>query len=92
MYDYGSLIPTSPRSVEACLRKGIDPLELQFKPMSAYKRTTDVSEAITRVRFEKSEAVRQVCAAASKARHGPGRMCVCGGGVSQGGGGCGLLG
>lgn len=53
-----SLIPTSPRSVEACFRLGIDPLELQFHPITYYKYTGEAEE-IAKLRFEKNEQVRR---------------------------------
>ncbi|KAG1681357.1 hypothetical protein FOA52_007405 [Chlamydomonas sp. UWO 241] len=54
-----ALIPTSPRSVEACLRLGVDPIELQFHPVSFFKRPMEDPD-VTKLRFEKNEAVRQV--------------------------------
>uniref|UniRef100_A0A7S0UY20 Uncharacterized protein n=1 Tax=Polytomella parva TaxID=51329 RepID=A0A7S0UY20_9CHLO len=53
-----SLIPTSPRSVEACFRLGIDPIELQYHPIVHYKYAGDSVE-VARIRYEKYEAVRQ---------------------------------
>ena len=54
-----SLVPTSPRSVEACFRLGLDPVEMQFHPLTFYKRAGE-DEDCSRVRFERNEAVRQV--------------------------------
>ncbi|KAG2442802.1 hypothetical protein HXX76_002881 [Chlamydomonas incerta] len=53
-----ALIPTSPRSVEACFRLGVDPLELQFHPIAFYKYTGDTEE-IARIRYDKHEQVRR---------------------------------
>ncbi|GLI68915.1 hypothetical protein VaNZ11_013335 [Volvox africanus] len=53
-----ALIPTSPRSVEACFRLGVDPIELQFHPIAYYKYTGDTDE-IARIRYEKNEQVRR---------------------------------
>lgn len=53
-----ALIPTSPRSVEACFRLGIDPLELQFHPIAFYKYTGDTEELV-KLRYEKHEQVRR---------------------------------
>ncbi|EFJ52201.1 hypothetical protein VOLCADRAFT_87118 [Volvox carteri f. nagariensis] len=53
-----ALIPTSPRSVEACFRLGVDPIELQFHPLAYYKYTGDTDE-IARIRYEKNEQVRR---------------------------------
>lgn len=54
-----SLIPTSPRSVEACFRMGVDPVELQYHPPDYFKRPGE-DEDIARLRYEKNETVRQV--------------------------------
>lgn len=53
-----SLIPSSPRSVESCFLLGIDPIELQFHPVSWYRRQGE-DEDIARIRYEKCEGVRQ---------------------------------
>ncbi|KAG2495718.1 hypothetical protein HYH03_006318 [Edaphochlamys debaryana] len=53
-----ALIPTSPRSVEACFRLGVDPIELQFHPIAFYKYAGDTDE-IARLRYEKNEQVRR---------------------------------
>mmetsp|Transcript_36136 Transcript_36136/g.80419 ORF Transcript_36136/g.80419 Transcript_36136/m.80419 type:complete len:530 (-) Transcript_36136:827-2416(-) len=53
-----ALIPSSPRSVEACFRLGIDPIELQFHPIQWYTRPGE-DEDIARIRYEKNEHVRQ---------------------------------
>ena len=55
-----ALIPSSPRSVEACFRLGIDPLELQFHPIEHYKRPLEDID-IAQIRYERNEQVRQVC-------------------------------
>ncbi|KAG1662076.1 hypothetical protein FOA52_011551 [Chlamydomonas sp. UWO 241] len=56
--DPSSLIPSSPRSVEACFRCGIDPLELAYQPATYFKRPLE-DEDISQMRYEKNEAVRQ---------------------------------
>ncbi len=53
-----SLIPTSPRSVQACLVLGIDPLELVFRPLNFYRRPNE-DEDVSQLRAEKNEQVRQ---------------------------------
>ena len=56
----GSLEPTSPRSVEACLRLGIEPCELHFMPMAVFIarfREADLAE----IAYTHHETVRQVC-------------------------------
>ncbi|MEW5303604.1 MAG: hypothetical protein WDW36_006280 [Sanguina aurantia] len=52
------LIPTSPRSVEACFRLGIDPVEIQFRPASLYRRNGE-DDSIAQMRYERSEQFRQ---------------------------------
>lgn len=52
------LIPNSPRSVEACFRLGIDPIDLQYHPMEHYQRVGEDIE-VAEIRYEKSENVRQ---------------------------------
>ncbi|KAF5839744.1 hypothetical protein DUNSADRAFT_18746 [Dunaliella salina] len=54
-----ALIPTSPRSVQACFRLGVDPVDLQFHPVHWYKQKEDADEEVTRLRYERYEAVRQ---------------------------------
>lgn len=54
-----ALIPTSPRSIEACFRLGIDPLELAFKPLHAFKRSGE-PEDLSKIRFDHHEKLRQV--------------------------------
>ena len=54
-----TLIPSSPRSVEACFRLGIDPLELQFHPIEYYRRPLEDLD-IAQIRYERNEQVRQV--------------------------------
>jgi hypothetical protein len=54
-----ALIPTSPRSVEACFRLGIDPIELQFHPIDYYQRAGEDHD-IAQIRYERNEHVRQV--------------------------------
>lgn len=66
------LVPTSPKSIEACFRLGIDPLELQFTPVANFKRAGETDE-LTQLRFQHQEELRQVgapcgsCLAASEA-------------------------
>ncbi len=55
------LIPSSPRSVEACFRLGIDPVDLQYHPPAWYKRKEDADDEVSQLRYERNEAVRQVC-------------------------------
>jgi hypothetical protein len=52
------LIPTSPKSIEACLRLGIDPLELAFRPASAFKKAGE-SDELVQLRFQHCEQLRQ---------------------------------
>lgn len=59
----GSLMPTSPRSVEACLRQGIDPATLAQRPLEYYVRR-ERDEDLGRLAFEYEERLRQVRGAA----------------------------
>ena len=52
-------IPSSPRSVEACLRLGIDPLDLVQRPLSAFRDRRE-DEDIAGYRHQQYEEVRQV--------------------------------
>ena len=55
----GSLEPTSPRSVEACLRLGIEPSELHFMAIEIFLarfRERDLAD----IAFNHHETVRQV--------------------------------
>ena len=55
----GSLEPSSPRSVEACLRLGIEPSELHFMPLDIFLarfRERDLAE----IAYSHHETVRQV--------------------------------
>lgn len=52
------LIPTSPRSVDACCRLGIDPIELQYKPLHAFRKPGEDSE-LCQIRFEHHEELRR---------------------------------
>jgi hypothetical protein len=54
-----ALIPTSPRSVEACFRLGLDPLDLVYRPLAAFKRPGEPAE-LTEKRHAHHEALRQV--------------------------------
>lgn len=53
------LLPTSPKSIEACFRLGIDPLELAFKPQTAFKKPGE-SDELVNMRFQHHEQLRQV--------------------------------
>lgn len=53
-----ALIPNSPRSIEACFRLGIDPVELQFHPIEFYRRVGE-DEEVAEIRYEKCENSRQ---------------------------------
>jgi hypothetical protein len=55
----GQLIPTSPRSIEACCRLGIDPLELAYKPPAAFVRPGEPRD-LSEMRYQHHEALRQV--------------------------------
>jgi len=54
-----ALIPTSPRSVEACFRLGLDPLDLAYRPLAAFKRPGEPPE-LTQKRHAHHEQLRQV--------------------------------
>lgn len=55
---YGNLCPTSPRSVEACLRLGIDPNSLAQRPLDFYlKRERDAD--LAKLAFDYEERLRQ---------------------------------
>ncbi len=53
------LIPTSPKSIEACFRLGLDPTELVFKPVNAFKLHEE-TEDLSQIRYEHHEKLRQV--------------------------------
>jgi hypothetical protein len=53
------LLPTSPKSIEACFRLGIDPLELAFKPATAFKKPGE-SDELVNMRLQHHEQLRQV--------------------------------
>ena len=55
----GSLEPTSPRSVEACLRLGIEPSELHFMPMDVFLARFRDRE-LAEIACSHHETVRQV--------------------------------
>lgn len=59
------LIPTSPKSIEACFRLGIDPLELAYKPLPMFKKAEE-SEELTQLRFQHHEQLRQVIGRTSR--------------------------
>ncbi|KAK9830997.1 hypothetical protein WJX81_006970 [Elliptochloris bilobata] len=54
----GSLEPTSPRSVEACLRLGIEPESLRYRPLDAFLLSSQASD-LAELAFNFNEAVRQ---------------------------------
>ena len=54
-------VPTSPRSVEACLRLGIDPFNLVHRPLDAFK-SREEDEDIAKYRWQQYENARQVTA------------------------------
>ena len=58
-----ALIPTSPRSVEACFRLGLDPLDLVHRPASAFKRPGEPPELAAK-RHAHHEQLRQARARA----------------------------
>ncbi|GMH33873.1 hypothetical protein BSKO_01707 [Bryopsis sp. KO-2023] len=53
-----SIVPTSPRSVEACFRLGIDPVELLYKPANVFQTPGEAPE-LAQFRFDHHEALRQ---------------------------------
>jgi hypothetical protein len=53
------LLPTSPRSVEACLRMGIDPDTLRYRAFEHFLRCNR-DPALARLEYEHEEAMRQV--------------------------------
>ncbi len=55
-----ALIPSSPRSVEACFRLGVDPVDLQYHPPAWYARKEDADNEVSQLRYDRNEAVRQV--------------------------------
>ncbi|KAJ9526547.1 hypothetical protein QJQ45_017698 [Haematococcus lacustris] len=57
--DEQALVPSSPRSVEACFRLGLDPHDLQYHPVKWYAKKEDVDGDVTHARFERFEYVRQ---------------------------------
>jgi hypothetical protein len=63
------LIPTSPRSIEACFRLGIDPIELQYKPPKHFHRPGESAE-LEDMRYSHHETLRQVRGAARGRREG----------------------
>lgn len=54
----GSLEPTSPRSVEACLRLGIEPGSLRYRPRDAFQLAGQASD-LAELAYNFNEAVRQ---------------------------------
>lgn len=55
----GSLEPTSPRSVEACLRLGIEPAELRFIPLDKFFAEEHDTE-LAQLAFQHVDKIRQV--------------------------------
>ena len=55
----GSLEPTSPRSVEACLRLGIEPAELRFIPLEKFMLEEHDAE-LAQLAFQHVDKIRQV--------------------------------
>eukprot|EP00879_Flechtneria_rotunda_P017625 GHRR01018475.1.p1 GENE.GHRR01018475.1~~GHRR01018475.1.p1 ORF type:complete len:368 (+),score=150.24 GHRR01018475.1:315-1418(+) len=53
-----TLVPTSPKSIEACFRLGIDPLELAYRPASAFKKPGE-SDELVNLRYQHHEQLRQ---------------------------------
>ena len=60
----GSLEPTSPRSVEACLRLGIEPCELHFMPPDVFMEEFGDKE-LAQIAYSHHERIRQVMSAAN---------------------------
>ena len=56
--DQSSLEPTSPRSVEAFMRLGIEPESLRHVPLSAFRRTGEAAD-LAQMMFDHTERVRQ---------------------------------
>lgn len=54
----GSLEPTSPRSVEACLRLGIEPGSLRYRPLDAFQLSGQAAD-LAELAYSFNEAVRQ---------------------------------
>lgn len=55
----GRLVPTSPRSVDACLKLGIDPASLRHIPLEAYTAWERDPE-LAQMAYDSEEALRQV--------------------------------
>lgn len=55
---HGRLLPTSPRSVDACLRLGIDPASLRHIPLSAYERW-EGDPTLAQLAYDAEEGLRQ---------------------------------
>lgn len=54
----GRLVPTSPRSIDACLRLGIDPASLRHIPLEAYAKWERDPE-LARLAYDSEESLRQ---------------------------------
>ncbi len=54
-----TLEPTSPRSVEACLRLGIEPDELHFMPLQVFVDQFGAKD-LAQIAYDHHETVRQV--------------------------------
>lgn len=55
----GSVEPTSPRSVDACLRLGIEPYELKFIPKEQFHKNLEDTD-LAELAFKHHEGIRQV--------------------------------
>ncbi|KAK9817058.1 hypothetical protein WJX72_008938 [[Myrmecia] bisecta] len=54
----GSLEPTSPRSVEACLRLGLEPAELRYRSLESFQKENQLEE-LAQLAFKHCETIRQ---------------------------------
>jgi hypothetical protein len=72
----GSLEPTSPRSVEACLRLGIEPASLQFRPLETFQLSREAGD-LAQLAFNFNEAVRQARLSTISRLHLSGRTSCC---------------
>ena len=60
----GSLEPTSPRSVEACLRLGVEPSELRHVPMEWFLHVEHGDHELADIAYKHCETIRTVRLAA----------------------------
>ena len=56
----GSLEPTSPRSVEACLRLGVEPSELRHVPMEWFLHVEHGDHELADIAYKHCETIRTV--------------------------------